>query len=123
VELSSHDEDGTCFGKILRVYRLHDAGLALLERVIAAGVDHALQHQPDAELAPDLQALGVGLDLLGIGFGISADDPEHLAQAIPVYDALLCLCRARTLPDDLQKRVPPLPGPRTEFLRAALADR
>ena len=121
IELSNHDENGTCFSKILKAYKLEDRGLALLARVVAAGVAHALELEPVAELEPDLQALGTGLDLLGTGFGITADDDQHLAQAMPMYDALYALCRVRTLPEEVQTQVPRLPGDRADFLRRVLA--
>jgi hypothetical protein len=121
IELSSHDERGTCFSKILRAYKLDDPALALLERVVAAGVAHALSHESERDLEPDLQAVGVALDLLGIGFGVTADDAEHLRHAMPLYDALFCVCRTHTLPDEVRDQIPPLPGDRTAFLREALA--
>ena len=122
VELSSHDEHGTCFSKILRAFDLgDDPALALLERVVAAGVAHALGHEPVPDLDHDLQALGIGLDLLGIGLGVTADDAQHLAHAMPVYDALYRLCGARTLPQELRDQVPKLPGERAAYLREVLA--
>ena len=120
-ELSSHDADGTCFGKLLRAHDLHDPALRLLEAIVAAGVANALGHNQDGALDDDLRAIGVALDLIGIGFGVTSDDAEHLDRALPLYDALLCLCRARTLPPDLQGRMPRLPGDRSAFLRNALA--
>src|SRR5260370_33406786 len=54
VELSSHDERGTCFSKILDAYQLDDPALALLERIVAAGVAHALEREPVSELEPEL---------------------------------------------------------------------
>lgn len=119
-ELSSHDERGTCFGKLLRAHGLEDPALGLLERTVAAGVAHALGHEPDPATDEEMRSVGVALDLLGIGFGVTSDDPEHLDRALPLYDALHCLCRARTLPPEQQEQVPRLPGDRAAFLRDAL---
>src|SRR3954451_21152929 len=60
--LGSHDERGTCFAKILRAHDIDDPAVVLLERVVAAGVAHALELEPVTDLDRDLQALGIGLD-------------------------------------------------------------
>lgn len=120
ISLSSHDDRGTCFGKVLRAQALDDPALALLERVVAAGVAHALDHEP-VDLDDDMHAVGVALDLVGAGFGVTSDDPQHLERALPLYDALYALCRARTLPEELRARMPRLPGERAAFLRETFA--
>jgi hypothetical protein len=121
--LAPHDEHGTCFAKVLRAYGLQDPGLQLLEEAVDAGVRHALGLEPARERDPDIAALGVALDLAGIGFGVTSDDHEHLARASPLYDALFEVCRARTLPASVRERIPRLPGERSAFLRAVLAER
>ncbi|MHB8692543.1 MAG: chromate resistance protein ChrB domain-containing protein [Solirubrobacteraceae bacterium] len=120
-ELSSNDERGTCFRKLIDKYGLTDPGLELLERVVAAGVAHALGIDPPADLDDDLRCVGVGLDLVGIGFGVIADDAAHLAAALPLYDAIYRVCQSHTLPADIQSQVPRRPGERSAFLREALA--
>jgi hypothetical protein len=121
--LAPHDEHGTCFAKTLRAYELEDSGLQLLAEAVDAGVRHALGLEPAPDRDPDIAAVGVALDLAGIGFGVTSDDREHLARASPLYDALLEVCRARTLPEDVRERIPRLPGERSVFLRAVLAER
>jgi hypothetical protein len=118
-----HDEHGTCFAKVLRAHELEDPGLQVLAEAVDAGVRHALGLEPARDRDPDIAALGVALDLAGIGFGVTSDDREHLARASPLYDALLEVCRARTLPESVRERIPRLPGERSAFLRAVLAER
>lgn len=122
LELSTHDDDGTCFGKILRAYGLDEPALVLLESVVSAGVANALDLAPVRDLPDDLRCIGVALDLIGTGFGVMSDDAEHLARAIPLYDALYVLCSARSLPAEVQRETPRHPGARADFLRSALAD-
>jgi hypothetical protein len=59
-ELSSNDEHGTCFHKLLEKYEITDPALQLLERVVAAGVAHALDTSPPADLDEDGRGAGPG---------------------------------------------------------------
>jgi hypothetical protein len=120
IELSSPDERGTCFSKILRAHDIEDPALWMLEGIVAAGVAHAHGNEPPAQTSQDVADLGAAFDLLGIGFGILADDADHLAKASPMYDAAYCLCRMRTLPADVQEQIPRLPGDRAVFVRNAM---
>jgi hypothetical protein len=119
IALSNHDDDGTCFSKLLRAHEIDDPALALLADAVDAGVRHALGLEPVAGRDPDVESIGLTLDLIGVGFGVTSDDAEHLARASPMYDALYRLFQARTLPEEVQKQVPRLPGDRTAFLRDA----
>lgn len=97
--LSSHDEHGTCFAKILEHHELRqDASLVALERGIAAGVRAALGIPAPADQTPAEAALGSTLDLIGTGLGLLyPDDHRHLEAAIPLYDALYQALRATRL--------------------------
>lgn len=120
VPLSNHDDDGTCFAKLLRAHDIDDPALRELCDAVDAGVRHALGLDPVPERDSDVEAIGLTLDLIGIGFGVTSDDPEHLERATPLYDALYRLFQARTLPEAVRRDLPRLPGDRSAFLREAL---
>jgi hypothetical protein len=122
-EFGPPDERGTCFAKLLRARDIDDEALVLLERLVAAGVANAHGKPLPGDLPADLRSVGVALDLLGIGFGVLAEDSDHLASAMPMYDALYRLCQSRTLPEAAQANIPRLPGERARFLRSAIAGR
>lgn len=100
--LSSHDERGTCFAKILATYDLlADSALAAMERGIAAGVRSALGLPRPVDETAAQSALGSTLDMIGTGLGLLyADDHQHLAVATPLYDALYHALRADDLDMD-----------------------
>jgi hypothetical protein len=99
VVLSSHDDRGTCFAKILHGHGLDgDPVLVQLERAVAAGVRRALGIPAPPEQTEADSALGGALDTLGVGLGLLyPDDHEHLAAATPLYDALYHAFRAERL--------------------------
>jgi hypothetical protein len=119
VELSSHDSEGTTFAKTMRRHRLAAPALDLLERMVAAGVAHALGHE-NRDPDPEVRALGAALDGIGVGMGALFDVDDDLLEAcLPLYDALYVLCQARTLPADQLKAFPAgPPSARSAFLRA-----
>lgn len=99
LSLSSHDERGTCFAKILDAYGLRtDAALVALERGIAAGVRAALGLPAPADQTTAESALGTTLDTIGSGLGLlHTDDRDHLDAATPLYEALYQALRAADL--------------------------
>jgi hypothetical protein len=119
--LGLHDENGTCFAKVLRAYELEDPALWSMERIIAAGVSHALgTPTPDGETEEE-RTLGAALDMLGAAYGVAFDDAKHLELALPLYDALYTHCQTRQLPEAVFTAAPSLPPLRTPYLRQALA--
>jgi hypothetical protein len=120
VELSSHDEDGTAFAKAMRAYGVDDPAVARIERVVDAGVRHALGHRPAPDQTEETAALGTALDYLGEGFGIAFADPAHLEAAMAIYDGLYALFQARLLPEEVTARAPQLLPERIGYLREAL---
>ncbi len=120
IELSSHDERGTCFRKVLIRYRLEEPALELMERIIACGVAHAMQLQPSPGMNQDEQCLGTGLDLLGVGLGVAFDDAEHLDAGMAVYEAIYAYCQVSTLPSIVRADAPRLLPDRVSYLRAAI---
>lgn len=108
VPLSSHDEQGTCFAKILRSYALSDdRALVRLETSVAAGVRHALG-LPRMVRDEGTYQLGATLDSIGIGLGLlHHDDTAHLGAASPLYDALYATLQLpSTPPTDLPATQP-----------------
>jgi hypothetical protein len=120
VELSSHDEHGTTFSKVMTAYGLTDPALVLMERIVAAGVRHAMGHRRPEDVTDEEWALGSALDSLGVGLGIVYNDADHVEHAMPLYDALYALCQLRSLPDDVRAKIPASPPERVGFLRTAL---
>jgi hypothetical protein len=119
--LGLHDENGTCFAKVLRAYGLEDPALWSVEQIVAAGVRHALgTPAPDGETEEE-RTLGAAMDMLGAAYGVAFDDAEHLELALPLYDALYTHCQTRQLPEPILKAAPSLPPLRTRYLREALA--
>lgn len=120
VELGLHDADGTCFAKVLRVHGLTDPALRRMERIVAAGVSHALGTAPNADETEEERVLGSALDTIGAALGVAFDDAEHLDRALPLYDAIYLHCRVAELPAEVRDAAPWLPPQRTPFLRQAL---
>lgn len=120
IELSSHDAGGTTFAKVLRRYALDDPALERMERIVAAGVRHALGHDPAPDESEDETMLGAALDRLGVGLGVAFDDAEHLERAMGLYEAVYVLCRIAALPEDIPAQAPGSLPARIAFLRSAL---
>ena len=96
VELGPHDEHGTCFDKFLRKYRLEDPALAVMAKVIASGVHHAITPGPDRDNVPAVE--GIGLDALSQGMMLlSTSDLDNLDRSMAVYDALYAYCKQQAL--------------------------
>jgi hypothetical protein len=120
-ELGLHDESGTCFSKVLRTYELDDPALWRMDRLVAAGVSHALGTPARPDETEEERLLGAALDLFGAAFGLDLDDEEHLSQALPLYDAVYTHCRMRELPLEVLSAAPRHPPQKTPYLRDALA--
>jgi hypothetical protein len=120
VKLGLHDENGSCFYKILRAYGLDDPALWRMERIVAAGISNALGTPARPDRTEEERVLGVALDLLGTALGVAFDDAEHLEHAMALYDAVYEHCRMRELPQEVLAGAPKLPPQRTPYLREAL---
>jgi hypothetical protein len=84
--------DGMCsFEAIIDRYKLTDAALARLARIVHAA-DVAEDLRTD-ELAPGLEAIATGFGLVFL------DDHENLAMQFHVYDALYAWCRLQVARD------------------------
>jgi len=120
VELGLHDEEGTCFSKVLRVYQLDDPALWRMERLIASGVSDTLGLPPPPNQTEEERTIGSSLNKLGTAFGLAFDDDEHLEHTMPLYDAVYIHCRVCELPEEVLAEAPALPPERTPYLRAAM---
>ncbi|MCW3040809.1 MAG: hypothetical protein JWM31_2714 [Solirubrobacterales bacterium] len=117
--ISAHDTDGTAFAKALAAYSLTDPALDRMERIVAAGIRHALSlPTPDHETA-DEALLGAALDKLGLGLGVQLDDPDHLLCARPLYDAVYTVCQIACLDETTREQIPKTAA-RVDYLRNAL---
>lgn len=121
VELSSHDAQGSTFGKILRKYRLEDPALVRMQLVIDRGIDIFMH---GAKPAPDDEAGQIAVGLLATSEGmmlVSASDAEILAASAPLYDALHATftvhARMQAQGLALPKPTRPGPGEKNAFLR------
>jgi hypothetical protein len=112
-----HDADGTAFRKVMRGYDVRDPAVDLVERIVAAGVRHALEIEPPGDQTEEESVLGAALDRLGQGLAIAFDDADHLAAALPLYDAIYANCRVRLLPSDVMSEAPAGAIERVDFLR------
>ncbi|QIE26620.1 Chromate resistance exported protein (plasmid) [Caballeronia sp. SBC1] len=123
-DLGPHDAEGTTFAKVLKKYSLKDPALDDIARIIAAGVNYALDlYQPSSDDNHGQVAVG----LLAISEGIMLNctsDAMILESSYPVYDALYAYFRAKALMKAKGLTPPPPagrgPGPKTEFLRELL---
>src|SRR3954447_1080800 len=88
IELSSHDERGTCFRKVLERYELADPALSQMERLIASGVADALGTPPPEGQTEDEATMGRALNQLGSGMGIALSDDEHLRAGMALYEGV-----------------------------------
>ncbi|MFJ4818094.1 chromate resistance protein ChrB domain-containing protein [Streptomyces sp. NPDC088801] len=120
VRLGLHDEHGSCFQKVLRAYELDDPALWRMERVIAAGISHALGTPERPDQTEEERVLGTTLDLLGTALGVAFDDAEHLENAMPLYDGVYEHCRMRELSKDIVAGAPKHPPLRNPYYREAL---
>jgi hypothetical protein len=111
-----HDA-GTAFRKVMRGYDVRDPAVDLVERIVAAGVRHALEIEPPGDQTEEESVLGAALDRLGQGLAIAFDDADHLAAALPLYDAIYANCRVRLLPSDVMSEAPAGAIERVDFLR------
>ena len=112
-----HDADGTAFRKVMRTYKVLDPAVHLLERIVAAGVRHALDLEPLDDQNEEESVLGAALDRLGQGLAIAFDDADHLSAVLPLYDALYANCRVRLLPQEIVSQAPAGGTDRVDFLR------
>ncbi len=119
-ELGPYDEQGTAFAKVMSRYALDDAALVRMERIVAAGVRHALGHEPPPEQTEEEAVLGAALDLLGGGLGLAFDDEDHLRHGLGLYEGLYALCQVRTLPESVQAELPGTLPERVQYLRDAI---
>ncbi|MDQ6731328.1 MAG: chromate resistance protein [Actinomycetota bacterium] len=120
IELSSPDERGTSFHKVLVSNGIDDPAVARMDRIIQAGVDHARGCEPSADLTDDEASLGAALDLLGSGLGLVLSDEEHLEAGLAIYEGVYALCQVMTLPATTRADAPsPLPE-RVPYLRRAI---
>ena len=100
----THDGPLCSFDAFLAKYRLEDAGLAQLAKIVRAADTDTLDKSPQA---PGLLAI-----TLGLGANI-ADDQALLRAGVVVYDALYAWCRGLTgerhgwYPEVLQKEMRP----------------
>lgn len=120
IALSSYNDEGTVFSKVLRQYRLDDPALRRMERIVAAGVRHALSIPAPANETDEERTLGAALDILGLGLGVTFDDDDHIAHGMAIYDALFTICRVRCLTAQVQDAIP-ANARRIAYLRDALA--
>lgn len=120
VTLGLHDAAGSCFAKVLRHHDLTDPALWRMERLVAAGVRHAFGQPPAPDETPEETTMGAALDELGTALGVVFDDADHLAAALPLYDAVYTHCRLAELSPQTLAAAPRLPPLRTPFLRAAI---
>lgn len=120
IELSSPDERGTSFHKVLVRHGIDDPAVARMDRIIQAGVDHAHGSEPSADLSADEASLGAALDLLGAGLGVTLDDEKHLEVGLAIYEGVYALCQVMVLPLATRSEAPsPLPE-RVPYLRRAI---
>ncbi|MFB9074519.1 chromate resistance protein ChrB domain-containing protein [Citricoccus parietis] len=115
-QLGSHDEDGTCFAKVLQRHDLAgDEALVRLEACVNAGVRHALS-LPRVPTEEAVHRIGLSLDSVGIGFSVlHPDDLNHLEAATPLYDALYTYFQ---LPDLAALELPATQPERVSYLRS-----
>jgi hypothetical protein len=120
-ELGLHDKQGSCFHKVLERYELRDPALRRMDRIVACGIRHAFGEPQTGEETEEELALGYALDELGSAFGVLYSDAEHLANAFPMYDAVLARCRIAELPQEVRDAAPFLPPQRGPYLAAAIS--
>jgi hypothetical protein len=120
VQLSAHDERGTCFHKVLIQYELTDPALVQMERIIASGVADALGTPPPVDQTETEATLGAALNRIGTGMGLAFGDEEHLRAAMALYEAVFALCQMMVLSSDVVERMPARLPERMRYLRDAV---
>lgn len=93
-KLGMHDENGSCFMKVVREYHLEDPAFVLMGEVIAKGVDFVLH---DYRPGPDDRygQMGVGLASYADGMIlVESDDRKRLDQSYITWDSLYALLSA-----------------------------
>jgi hypothetical protein len=85
-ELGHHGED-VSFDSILNKYKIEDAALRLLAKIVRAADSRPRNPHPAGE---GLRWIAHGFSALGLS------DHEILEREFPVYDALYAECRRRT---------------------------
>jgi hypothetical protein len=120
VDLSSHDERGTCFHKVLVRYELRDPALAQMERIIASGVADALGTSPPDRQTDSEAILGAALNRIGTGMGLAFDDDEHIRVAMSLYEGVFALCQMMVLSPGVLNDVPDGLPERMRYLRDAV---
>ena len=85
VELGHHGEQCS-FDAFLDKYKLEDAALKMMARIVRGADTDARQLTPES----------AGLYALATGFqAIAKDDHDNMARQFPAYDALYAYCRSR----------------------------
>lgn len=118
-KVSGHDGDGTAFAKAMAAYGLDDPALVRMERIVAAGVRHALGLETPDDQTAEETLLGAALDRLGLGLGVRFSDADHLTGARPLYDAVYTLCTIAGLDEGVRSAIPRTSA-RIDYLRAAI---
>ncbi|QUT07843.1 chromate resistance protein [Sphingobium phenoxybenzoativorans] len=97
IELSSHDQSGSTFEKILRKYSLSDPHLKTVGDIVASGLSYLFnRNEPDSHNFPGEVVVG----LLAIVEGVvlsAATDEEALEKSLMLYDAVYALVQGRSL--------------------------
>jgi hypothetical protein len=125
-EIGPHDDQGTCFSKLVRKYEVGDPAVLEISKVVAAGVDYVLKgYRPAAD--DRYGQIAVGLLAISDGMMMVRDgDLDVLDSSMVVYDALHARFKTEVLMAELGSAPPdhrPFgPGPRTEYFKALLLD-
>jgi hypothetical protein len=122
--IGPHDDEGTCFSKLLRRYGVDDEAVGHVERVVAAGVNYVLHgYRPPTDDRHGQIAVG----LLSISDGmmmVRDGDSDVLQASMVVYDALYARFRTEVLMAELGVAPPdhrPFgPSVRTEWFKGLL---
>ena len=103
-KLGMHNEDGSCFIKVVREYGLVDPTFELMNEVISKGVDFVLHdYRPAAD--DRYGQMGVGLASFADGMIlVEHDDRKRLDQSYVTWDSLYALFKAE------RQRVKPPPA-------------
>lgn len=110
VELGHHGDECS-FDAIIKKYRLRDAALMELAKIVRAA-------DTDKPGAPE----GAGLDAVMTGISMSSrDDHEAIARAAPVYDAFYTFCRLKLVREEHKAEIEKMDRRiRREFLKRKL---
>ena len=113
VELGHHD-DKCSFDAVIEKYKIKDAALLELAKIVRAADTDKMEMAPEA----------AGMEAIMTGFGIvSKDDYETIAKASPVYDALYTNCKLKLIRENYKAEIEKLDRKeRREFLKKKLAE-